>query len=118
MIVSSFRTRVLILAAYFLTVLLSVLALDTGRQQSQADHAQMMAMAGHMASMPATDDTGDLTQQLLCQQHCLFGAAALPASNRIAEVVTRATAVEISIDLLAASLDIPPPGPPPKFVVI
>ena len=30
-------------------------------------------MAGHLAHLPATDGPKDLTQQLICQQHCLFG---------------------------------------------
>lgn len=113
-----FRLRVLILAVYLLSAVLPVLAVGEWRQQSQADHAQMMAMAGHMANMPGSDGMSDLTQQLLCQQHCLFGAAALPTSNRVADVVTRAAVVEIGIYLLAASLAIPPPGPPPKIAVI
>lgn len=118
MFVLSYRTRVLILAVYLLAAILPVLAPDTGRQQSMADHGQMMAMAGHMANMPATDGPGDLAQQMLCQKHCLFGGAALPVADDIAEVVTRGTVIEIAADPGADSLAIPPRGPPPKRAVI
>lgn len=112
------RIHVLILAAYILAAILPVLALGEGRQQVQADHAQMMAMAGHLAHMPATDGVKDLTQQLICHQHCLFAAAAFPAPGRVAETLARSSDVEAGIDILAASLAIPPPGPPPKIAVI
>jgi len=118
MIASAFRIRVLIFAAYLLAAVLPVLASDPGRQQSRADHDRMMAMAGHMANMPATDGPSDLAQQLLCQKHCLFGMAALPISDSIAEGVMRATVVEIGMEPRAVSLSIPPPGPPPKSAVI
>ncbi len=114
----TFRMHVLILAAYVLAAILPVLALGDGRQQSQADHAQMMAMAGHLGHMPATDGPSDLTQQLICQQHCLFAAAAFPSPDRGAETVARSSDVEAGVDILAASLAIPPPGPPPKIAVI
>jgi hypothetical protein len=114
----TFRMHVLILAAYMLAVILPVLALGEGRQQSQTEHAQMMAMAGHLAHMPAKDGSNDLTQQLICQQHCLFAAATFPAPDRVAETLARSSDVEVGIDMLAASLAIPPPGPPPKIAVI
>lgn len=113
----TFRMHVLILAAYVFAAIIPVLALGE-RQQAQADHAQMMAMAGHLAHMPATDGPKDLTQQLICQQHCLFAAATFPAPDRVAETVARSSDVEASVDILAASLAIPPPGPPPKIAVI
>ena len=118
MALSSFRMRVLILAAYLVAAILPVLALGEGRQQFQDDHAQMMAMAGHLGHMPATDGPSDLTQQLICQQHCLFAAAAFPSPDRGAETVARSSDVEAGVDILAASLGIPPPGPPPKIAVI
>lgn len=114
----SFRIRFLILAAYILAAILPVLALGEGREQSLADHAQMMAMAGHLAPMPETEGPNDLAQLLLCQQHCLAAAAALPAPDRVAETVAVHTNMEVGIDLLAASLKMPPPGPPPKIAVI
>ena len=114
----TFRMHVLILAVYMFAAILPVLALVEGRQQSQADHAQMMAMAGHLAHMPATDGPQDLTQQLICQQHCLFAAATCPAPDRVAESVAGSSDVKAGVDILAASLAIPPPGPPPKIAVI
>lgn len=113
----TFRMHLLILAAYMLAAILPVLA-PGERQQAQSDHAQMMAIAGHLAHMPATDGPNDLTQQLICQQHCLFAAAAFPAPDREAETVARFSDVEAGVDILAASLAIPPPGPPPKIAVI
>ena len=113
----TFRMHVLILAAYVLAVMLPVLALGE-RQQSQADHAQMMAMAGHLAHMPATDGPKDLTEQLICQQHCLFAAADFAAPDRVTETVAGSSDVKAGVDILVASLVIPPPGPPPKIAVI
>lgn len=118
MSVLTFRMRFLIFAAYLFAAVLPVLASGEVRQQSQVDHAQMMAMAGHVARMPATDGQNDLPQLLLCQQHCLFAAAALPPPNRGAETIARATGVGVRIDLRPASLVTPPPGPPPKAAVI
>lgn len=118
MAVLTFRMPVLILAAYMLAVILPVLAAGDGRPQSQADHAQMMAMAGHPAQMPMADGPDDMSLQLACQQHCLFAAAAFPAPHRVAETVARSTVVKVGNDMHAASLAIPPPGPPPKFAVI
>ena len=48
---SLFPMRALILAAYLLAAILPMLAFADGRQQSQADHEQMMAMAGHVAQL-------------------------------------------------------------------
>ena len=110
--------RVLILAAYLLAAILPMVALGEGRGQSQVDHAQMMAMAGHVMPMQSADSPAKDAQQVLCQQHCLFATAALPAPNGGTEVVVRAAAVELRFDLLFASLAIPPPGHPPKLAVI
>ncbi|MGQ0563856.1 MAG: hypothetical protein ACT4OK_02125 [Gemmobacter sp.] len=118
MIVSTLRIRVLILAAYLLAAVLPGLAIGEGRQQSQVDHAQMMAMAGHMAQMPATDRAKSDAQMLLCQQHCMFAAAPFPSPNRVAEAVACATSLDVRFDVLARSLAIPPPGRPPKIAVI
>lgn len=118
MTVLTFRMRFLILLAYLFAAVWPVLASGEGRQQSEADHQQMMAMAGHLDHMPATDGQNDLPQLLLCQQHCLFAPAALPTPNRGAETIARATDVEVRFDLRQASLAIPPPGPPPKVAVI
>ena len=116
--ISTFRMRVLIFAAYLLAAVLPVLGLGEGRGQSQVDHAQMMATAGHLMPMQTTDGPDNDAQQVLCQQHCLFAAAALPAPNRGTEAVARVTDVEAGIELLIASLAIPPPARPPKIAVI
>jgi len=110
--------RILIFAAYLLAAVLPVLALGEGRGQSQVDHAQMMAVAGHLMPMQTTDGSDSDAQQVLCQQHCLFATAALPAPNGGTEVVVRAADVEPRFDLLFASLAIPPLGHPPKIAVI
>ncbi len=115
---TTFRMRILIFAAYLLAAVLPVLALGEGRGQSQVDHAQMMAVAGHLMPMQTTDGSDSDAQQVLCQQHCLFATAALPAPNGGTEVVVRAADVEPRFDLLFASLAIPPLGHPPKIAVI
>ena len=110
--------RILVLAAYLLAAILPALALGEGGRQSGVAHGQMMAMAGHLAHMPATGGPVDKTQQLLCQQHCLFAAAALPVPSDAAEAAARVADAKVAVDVLAASLTIPPPGRPPKIVVI
>jgi hypothetical protein len=114
---SKFRLRVLIFAAYLLAAVLPVMALGDGRVQSQTDHAQMMAMAGHVAHMPITDAPDDDAQRMLCQQHCLFAAVALPEPSRTIALEPRATEIDVDFDLLFASLATPPPGHPPKIAV-
>ena len=113
----TFRMHVLILAAYVFAAIIPVLALGE-RQQAQADHAQMMAMAGHLAQMPGMGGADDVTQQLLCQQHCMFAAAAFPAPDRVPETVARSSDGEVGIVMLPTSLASPPPGRPPKIAVI
>lgn len=115
---TTFGMRVLIFAAHLLAAILPVMALGEGRGQPQVDHAQMMAMAGHLMPMQTTDGPDSDAQQVLCQQHCLFAATALPAPSRGTEVVVRAADLEGGFDLLFASLAIPPPGHPPKIAVI
>lgn len=114
---SNFRMRALIFAAYLLAAVLPVLALAEGSMQSQTDHAQMMAMAGHLAKMPMSDDPDNDAQRMLCQQHCLFAAVALPEPNRTIALEPRATEIDVDFDLLFASLATPPPGHPPKIAV-
>ena len=58
--------RVLILAAYLVAAILPVLALGEGRQQFQDDHAQMMAMAGHLAQMPGMGGADDVNSGSIC----------------------------------------------------
>ena len=115
---STAHMRILVLAAYLLAAILPALALGQGGRPSGVDDGQTMAKAGHLAHIPATGGPVDKTQQLLCQQHCLFAAAALPGPNDIAEAVARVADAKVTVDVLAASLAIPPPGRPPKVVVI
>ena len=110
--------RILIFAAYLLAAVLPVLALGEGRGQSQVDHAQMMAMAGHLMPMQTTDGPDSDAQQVLCQQHCLFATAALPEPRRWYRSGGACRDIELRFDLFFASLAIPPPGHPPKIAVI
>ncbi|MBA3909935.1 MAG: hypothetical protein C0524_08605 [Rhodobacter sp.] len=111
---SSFRIRALILGAYLLAAVLPMLALAEGRQESPPEHEQMIAMAGHVAQMPATENSADTVQLMFCQQHCFSAAAAFPVPSPEAEAIERSVLGDLRGDLLAASLAIPPPGPPPK----
>jgi len=115
---SSFPMRALIVAAYLVTLILPVLAFVDGGQQPQADHEQMMAMAGHAGQMTSAGSPVDDAQRLLCQQHCLFSTAALPAPSPGVVAVERPVAIRLNNDLYAASLALPPPGPPPKRTLI
>lgn len=78
----------------------------------------MMAMAGHVMQMPASDMPEDDMQQMLCQQHCLFAAAALPILDSLTEASPRSNDVLLGIEVLAPSRAISPPGRPPKIAVI
>ena len=118
MAISTAHMRILVLAAYLLSAILPVLALGEGGRSSEVEDGQMMAMAGHLAHVPATGGPVDNTQQVLCQQHCLFAAAALPVPNAAVDVAARVADAKVTVDVLAASLAIPPPGRPPKVVVI
>ena len=112
------KMRILVLAAYFLAAILPVLALGQGGRQAEVEPGQILAMAGHQAHMPVPDGLVDTTQQVLCQQHCLFVAGVLPEANNSAEGTARGADGKVAVDVLAASLAIPPPGRPPKIVVI
>ena len=62
---STAHMRILVLAAYLLAAILPALALGEGGRQSAVEQDRMMAMAGHLAHMPATGGPVDKTQQLL-----------------------------------------------------
>ena len=96
--------RALILAAYLLAAILPMLASADGRQQTQADHEQMMAMAGHVAHMSSAGSPMDDAQRLLCQQHCLFASAALPAPSPDVVAIAHSVEIRLNNDLLAALL--------------
>ena len=62
-------------------------------------------------------DKSDQTM-LLCQQHCLVVVATLPAADQTIEMAGHPIDVETEDDRLVSSLAFPPPGHPPKAVVI
>ncbi|OZA00583.1 MAG: hypothetical protein B7Y02_18380 [Rhodobacterales bacterium 17-64-5] len=115
---SSFPVRALILAAYVLAVILPLLAFAGDRQQSQGDHEQMMAMAGHVGQMTSAGSPVDDAPRLLCEQHCLFSAAPLSSLHAGVVAIVRPVVINLNDDPSAASLSLPPPGPPPKRALI
>ncbi len=115
--------RGLVFAGYLLALLLPGLAL-AGRP-SGADHAQMMAMAGHAMAMPGMEmpqmPGSDMAmagmggaQMLLCQQHCLVAVATLPVADQSVEILAHPIDMQAGGDAFASSLAVPPPGHPPK----
>ena len=113
---SGLFVKVLVFAAYVLAMLLPGLTMVG--EQTQVEHAQMMAMTGHEMNLtdmgsPETDQT-----MLLCQQHCLVVVATLPAAVQTIEIAGHPVAVVTGDDPLVSSLAFPPPGHPPKVAVI
>lgn len=117
MFVSKLSARAFVLAVYLLAAILPVLATSWGLPQSSAQHAQMMASAGHMMPME-TEEQGNDSRMLLCQQHCLLAAATLPAQVPVVTNGFGTSDLAPTADLLVISLSRPPPGPPPKAAVI
>lgn len=108
--------KVLVFAAYVLAML--VPGWTMVGEQTQAEHAQMMAMAGHEMTMADMgSDKSDQTM-LLCQQHCLVVVATLPAADQTIEIAGHPFDIVTGDDPLVSSLAVPPPGHPPKAVVI
>jgi hypothetical protein len=109
--------KVLVFAAYVLAMLVPGLAMSG--QQTQAEHVGMMAMAGHEMDMAdkGSSET-DKAQMLFCQQHCLVVVATLPAADQTIEIAGHPIDVVTGDDPLVSSLAFPPPGHPPKAVVI
>lgn len=112
------RAHVLVLAAYLLAAILPVFALSAGLAQSDAQHAQMMAMAGHTVPMESAGQGDEAAEMLLCQQHCMLITAALPTPVPAQTNVFRISDIVVDLEWLAPSLAVPPPGPPPKVAVI
>lgn len=109
--------KVLIFAAYVLAMLVPVLSV--GGQQTQAEHARMMAMAGHEMSMADVGGTDtDKAQIRLCRQRCLVAVATLPVTGQATETVEHAAVVVASDIALVSSLAFPPAGHPPKVALI
>ena len=111
--------RALILVVYLLGTVFSALPLVGRAEQSAASHAQMMAMAGHAGTMATMDDSqSDDAQKLLCEQHCRVATATLPLAEQPVRQQVHAAPVLPGPEPRAASLVLPPPGPPPKVALI
>ena len=78
----------------------------------------MMAMAGHEINLADTGISETDQTMVLCQQHCLFVVATLPAADQTIEIAGHPIDVVTGDDPLVSSLAFPPPGHPPKAVVI
>lgn len=118
MLLATFSARVLVLAAYLLAAILPVSAANSGLPQTVAQHAQMMAMAGHAMQMDSAKPGSKDPRLLLCQQHCLLATATLPGLVRAAENSFVTSEVVLAADWLEATLATPPPAPPPRAAVI
>jgi len=111
--------RALILVVYLLGTVFSALPPVGRAEQSATSHAQMMAMAGHAGAMATMDDSQSYdAQKRLCEQHCRVVTATLPSSEQPALRQVHAAHILPGAAPLAASLDLPPPGPPPKVALI
>jgi hypothetical protein len=118
-----FRARAVVLAAYLLAAMLPVFLATAGQAQTDVQHAQVMAVVGHVMPMQdttqdsAAQDSADV-QMMQCQDHCLPAASGLPAQDRTVEPGVATSDFVAAAESLAASLVVPPPGPPPKVALI
>ena len=123
-----FRARAVVLAAYLLAAMLPVFLATAGQAQTDMQHAQVMAVAGHVMPMQdtaqdsaaqdsAAQDSADV-QMMQCQDHCLPAASGLPAQDRTVEPGVATSDFVAAAESPAASLVVPPPGPPPKVALI
>lgn len=111
--------RALIVVVYLLGTVFSTLPLAGQAEQSTTEHARMMAMAGHAAAMAEMDESqSDDAQKLLCEQHCRVATATLPMVEHPALQQVHVAPVLPGPEPKAASLLLPPPGPPPKLALI
>ncbi|MDP1575853.1 MAG: hypothetical protein Q8L76_03690 [Cypionkella sp.] len=108
--------KVLVFAAYVLAMLVPGMTL--AGQQTQAEHVQMMAMAGHEMNLADMGSSKTDQTMLMCQQHCLVVVATLPVADQTIEIAGHPIDVVTGDDPLVSSLAFPPPGHPPKAVVI
>ena len=118
MVFGAFSARVLVVAAYLMAAILPVVVANAGRPLPDAQHAQMMAAAGHTMPMEDVRTNDNEARMLLCQQHCLVAVATLPAQVRMTENWVVLSDVIPIADWQVASFAKPPPGPPPKVAVI
>lgn len=106
----------LVFAAYVLAMLFP--GLPAGGAQTQAAHAQMMALAGHEMTMADMGSSETDPAMLFCKQHCWITVETLPVTEQAIEIAGGAVDVVTRDDPLVSSLAFPPPGHPPKVAVI
>jgi len=113
-----FRARAVVLAAYLLAAMVPVFLASAGQAQTDMQHAQVMAVAGHAMPMQDTAQDSADVQMMQCQDHCLPAASGLPAQDRTVKPGVATSDFVAAAESLAASLVVPPPGPPPKVALI
>ena len=108
--------RMVIMAAFVVSAFAPAMS---GAQQTGMDHAQMMSMVGHAASMDATGgDAPDSQQIMVCKQYCMVASAVLPVEIRPALIdVTYAMLPRPGV-IYAPSRVTAPPGRPPKLLMV
>ena len=108
--------RIVIMAAFVLGAFGPAMS---GAQQPDMDHAQMMSMAGHAASMAEMGENLPSTPQImLCKQHCLVASAILPIVMRPAEIEVTFASLPRPGVTFAPSRVTPPPGRPPRVPTV
>ena len=109
---SGLFVKVLFVAAYVLAMLVPGFTMVV--EQTPAEHAQMMAMAGHEMNLADTGSSETDQTMVLCRQHCLVVVASLPAADQTIEITGHPIDVVTGDDPLVSSLALPHPGHPPK----
>ena len=109
--------RIVIMAAFVLGAFVPAMS---GAQQTDMDHAQMLSMAGHSGAMEQIDgNTPDALQIMVCKQYCMIASAILPIGIRPpAEIGVTYTNLPRPGAWFAPSLTLPPPGRPPKVMMV
>ena len=109
--------KIVVFAAFLLAMVVSGFAV--AGEQSPAEHAQRMAMAGHEMTMADMGSSvPDKAQMALCKQQCLVAVATLPIEEHAVELTGQRFDGQTGADPLVSSLIFPPPGHPPKFAMI
>lgn len=108
--------RIFIMAAFVVGAFVAALS---GAQQSDRDHARMMSMTGHPASMNEVDGNALSTPQIVvCKQYCMVASAVLPIDMRPAEIDPTFANLPRPGVTFAPSRVTPPPGRPPKVLMV
>ena len=111
--------RVLLLVGFSASMLVPSMAGAVILQQSDPAHAQMMSMGGHVSPMAAVGDEATKDSAMkLCKQDCLVAAAILPNAVRNAELKASYAPRPRLSGVLGQSLATPPPGRPPKVLMV